>query len=229
VSDTRPRSAGRLIVGLVLLTLGFLWTLDNLGVLDAHDVLRWWPIILVAVGATKLVRGGTSRIISGFLFVTAGMLLILRELDVIRFRIWELWPVFLMMIGAVVVLRSLRGEKAEAPDSPGEDGINVFAMMGAVVRKSAVPAFRGGEVTAVMAGADIDLRKARIADGQAVIDVFTWWGGIDLYVPEDWQVVSEATPIMGSFEDKTTGVKSATAPRLVVRGLIVMGGVEVKN
>ena len=229
MSHTRPRGAGRLLVGLVLLTLGFLWTLDNLNVLDADDILRWWPIILVAVGATKLVRGGTSRFMAGLLFVTAGMLLIMRELDLIRFRIWDLWPVFIMMIGAVVILRSLRAGRPPATDNPGEDGLNVFALMGAVLRKSAVSSFRGGEVTAVMAGAEIDLRKAKIANGEAVIDVFTWWGGIDLNVPDDWQVVSEVTPIMGSFEDKTNGIKSGAGPKLIVRGLIVMGGVEVKN
>jgi uncharacterized protein YodC (DUF2158 family) len=34
---------------------------------------------------------------------------------------------------------------------------------------------------------------------------------------------------MGSFEDKTNQVKDGAGPKLVVRGVAIMGSVEVKN
>jgi len=36
-------------------------------------------------------------------------------------------------------------------------------------------------------------------------------------------------PLRGGFEDKTRPPQGATMHRLVVRGLVIMGGVEVKN
>jgi hypothetical protein len=53
-------------------------------------------------------------------------------------------------------------------------------------------------------------------------------GGIEIVVPEDWQVVSRGVAFMGGFEDKTRGVPDAKQ-RLVVKGLAIMGGVETKN
>ena len=49
-------------------------------------------------------------------------------------------------------------------------------------------AFRGADLIAVMGGCEIDLRQAAI-NGEAVIDVFCMWGGIEIRVPEDWTVV----------------------------------------
>jgi hypothetical protein len=64
--------------------------------------------------------------------------------------------------------------------------------------------------------------------GEAVINVFAFWGGVTIKVPPDWTVILHGTPIMGGFEEKT-----ATPPddskRLIVRGYAIMGGVEVKN
>jgi hypothetical protein len=76
----------------------------------------------------------------------------------------------------------------------------------------------------------VDLRKASIAPGtEAVIDVFAFWGGIDIKVPEDWTVVNRVVPLMGGIEDKTLAPQPPTGKRLVLRGIVVMGGVSVKN
>lgn len=45
----------QLVFGLGLVGLGVVWTLGNLGKLDALDTLhRWWPLLLVVWGALEL-------------------------------------------------------------------------------------------------------------------------------------------------------------------------------
>ena len=57
--------------------------------------------------------------------------------------------------------------------------------MGGVIRRSNSQTFEGADLTAVMGGCEIDLRQASMAPGgEAVIDVFAFWGGIDVKVPE---------------------------------------------
>jgi hypothetical protein len=72
------------------------------------------------------------------------------------------------------------------------------------------------------------LRHAAI-DGEAVIDVFALWGGIEIRVPEDWSVESRVVPILGGVDDKTRPPQGASRHRLVLRGFVIMAGVEVKN
>jgi hypothetical protein len=45
-----------LVLGLLLIALGVLWTLGNMGYLDTLDVLRrWWPMAFVVWGAAELL------------------------------------------------------------------------------------------------------------------------------------------------------------------------------
>ena len=54
-----------------------------------------------------------------------------------------------------------------------------------------------------MGGCEVDLRDARIANGPAVIDVFAFWGGVDIRVPPDWEVDGQVTAILGGFDNRT--------------------------
>jgi predicted membrane protein len=74
--------------------------------------------------------------------------------------------------------------------------------MGGFKRRITTPDFRGGEITAIMGGCDLDLRQSSI-NGVAVLNVFAMCGGITIKVPVDWTVELDGTPIMGGFEEKT--------------------------
>ena len=53
-------------------------------------------------------------------------------------------------------------------------------------------------------------------------------GGIEITVPTDWVVVNQIVPILGGVEDKSTGTQ-ASQHRLILRGFVLMGGVEIKT
>jgi predicted membrane protein len=109
----------------------------------------------------------------------------------------------------------------------GNATFTAVAIIGGVTRGSTSRAFRKANLVAVMGGLEIDLRHAEI-NGEASIDVFSLWGGIEIRVPEDWTVDSQVIPILGGVEDKTRPTRVANH-RLIVRGSVVMAGVEIKN
>ncbi|MDQ2871130.1 MAG: cell wall-active antibiotics response protein, partial [Acidobacteriota bacterium] len=126
-------------------------------------------------------------------------------------------------------LAGMRGETI------ADSTLNEFALMGGGDRVVRSQDFRGGEVTAIMGGFQIDLRGAAIGGDSAELEVFTLWGGVDLRVPEDWNVVVRGVPVLGVFSSSTRSAGSAVSEgraagkTLVVKGMSIMGGVEVKN
>jgi hypothetical protein len=102
------------------------------------------------------------------------------------------------------------------------------AVLGGVNRGNNSRTFRGGDLTAVMGGCQIDLRNASI-EGEAVIDVFAMWCGVEIRVPENWSVSGRVTTILGGYEDKSRPPRDAATQRLVLRGMVIMGGIEIKN
>lgn len=228
------------ILGLLIILVGVVFMLDNLNIIYAEDFLRYWPALLVVWGISKVTQSpGNPGKTFGWILITIGALMLLDRLDFINFHIWDWWPIILIIIG----LNFLRGSWSRArlaakgnsswlSDNEGKDSENFIkhvAIMSGVRRQVTSKEFRGGELTAIMGGCEIDLREADIKGEEAVLDVVAIWGGIELRVPMSWSVSVKAMPIMGGVDDKTYPQKEGKTKRLVLSGNIVMGGVEIKN
>lgn len=226
--------SGRLIVGIALMALGVLWTLDNLDYMESEHIVRWWPALLLAAGLMKLTGFGMEKRtgLGAFLSIVGGLLL-LGELNFVNVNLGIIWPLFFIFVGVQITMRALRGSNAAGPaagQADADDYVRSFAVMGAVTRRNESSAFRGGELSAVMGGVELDLTGAKAAGGRAIVDVFAVWGGIDIRVPDDWRVEVEATPVMAGIESRARLAPGAEpAGTLVVRGFVMMGGVEIKN
>ena len=60
-------------------------------------------------------------------------------------------------------------------------------------------------------------------------EAFVIMGGVNIFVPPNWTVSQEVVPLLGGVHDKTRSVPSNPAQHLLVRGTVVMGGVEISN
>jgi predicted membrane protein len=241
-----PRSGLRItpqaVIGLLIVAWGLLLTAGNVGWLDPYDVqeiLRFWPLLLVAFGVTKILStsAAAGRRFGGIL-VAIGLWLTAGQVFAWRIRTWDLWPLILVVIGFNLISRAMtRSEPAVT--TPADAGAPQpfthesawtsaeFALWSGIKRRVA-SSFKRADLTAIMGGIELDLRPAATAGAEAVIDVFVLWGGIEITVPPDWAVVNRIVPIMASVDDRSTGTQ-ASQHRLVLRGFVLMGGVEIKT
>ena len=227
--NTAIRITPRLIVGLGILAVGLLWTLDNLNVIDADVYLEWWPMILVAAGVVRLLDSSSSKVGSVVLIVI-GTVLLLDSLDIGNVDLGDLFPLFIVLIGGKLVWDAMnRKQRTAASLTDPASELHAFAMMSGIRRQSTTREFHGGDANAIMGGVELDLRNAEILDGEEpILDVFAMWGGIEIKVPENWRVVGQVMPLMAGFEDKSTH-RTGTGPVLIVRGTVIMGSIEIKN
>lgn len=218
----------RLVLGVAAIFFGLMLTLDRMDMLDAGDIFLYWPLALVAIGATRLGRRELSDLVFSLVFIGAGLWILLFNLEIIDLEPWSFfWPIILILLGINLTMGALRRYSVS---SDAAATVNALAFLSGVDRKNDSAEFRGADLTAVMGGCDLDLRQARISEGRPVIQVFAFWGGIDIRVPPDWAVDSRVLPLLGSYEDTREQIsEAADAPRVVIKGMAVMGGVEVKN
>jgi len=223
------RITPRLIVGFGILAFGMLWTLDNLEILNAAPIVRWWPMILVLIGLVQLPDRRVNRFVPIALIVV-GALLLLDRTRRIDFDLGDLIPLAIALLGAKLIWEAVtRRQRGTGAIADADSVIHAFAMMAGVKRQSVSREFRGGDANAIMGGVEIDLRNAQIREGDdAIIDAFAMWGGVEIKVPPHWRVVGNVLPVMGAFEDNTHP-SGESGPTLLVRGTAIMGGIEVKN
>ena len=221
-ADSAFRLTPRLVVGLAIMLAGFLLALDSLGWADAGEVFRYWPLALVAVGVTKLLASGGQR--SGaFLLIVLGAALLALNLGWLSFP--RVAAIVLFLVGARIAWKALAPRSAAL--ASGTASSDVVAILGGS-KRAVSGEFNGGQAFAFMGGSEVDLRRASMTGDEAVLDVFVFWGGIEVKVPEDWEVVSHGLPILGGFVDNTRHPPAAQK-RLVVTGMAIMGGIELKN
>lgn len=227
------RVSFQLIIGLIVITLGVLYMLENLGIIEAQNYIKFWPVLIVLYGTSRIIQCETvPQKMWGVFWVLVGGLWVLDKADVIYFSIWDLWPLIFVVLGISLIWRTSRRDRVTGIGAAYGDGnstINALAMMGGFKRMNDSQDFRGGEITAIMGGCAIDLRRASIKEGDAVVQLVAIMGGIEIWVPQDWKVILEGVPLLGGFEDKTYLAVTETNKRLVVRGYAIMGGVEIKN
>jgi len=124
VSD--PLHANRhFVVGVIILLLGLILLLDQLGFGEARKIFLFWPLILIYFGVNKLVASHdmVGRFWGGFLALL-GISFQLEELGLSRISFGTIWPVFLICVGVLLVLRHYesRGMPGYYPPPPPPPG-----------------------------------------------------------------------------------------------------------
>ena len=220
----------RAFFGVTIAALGGVLLLRNLEIIKFDS----WNVFWGTVWAAGLVLAGLVTIVSsrklltrawGLLLMAAGVSIGLNAYGVIDVSIWKLfWPVVLIAVGLMMVFSIGSANRKRAEESSTDDNEKVAIFYGEQSRVRGD--YTGGSATAIFGGVDLDLRQANIKDG-AIIDVFTFCGGININLPDDVIVKNEVRGVLGGSDDKTMSKPSAKKT-IYLKGECVLGGLEIK-
>ena len=239
-----PNPMGGAIFGVILIVAGGMYLLRNLGFLYFDSIWRFWPVILILIGGSKIANPRfPGQIVPGVILTAVGGIFLLRSLGIIYGDVWGyIWPVFFIGVGLLLLFRNMVGTSPwEANHGPGivdesnssENSLHADIVFGGINRKIVSQVFEGGKVAVVFGGADIDLRGANMQRPEITIHADAVFGGVDLKVPESWQVDMRGSGFFGGYEDRThhpaPNVSGTPHPKLIVRGGAVFGGVTIRN
>lgn len=225
----------RFWLGLVLVIVGGVWLLDNLDVIPyylSHYILSW-ESLLILLGLYFLL--GRKKTEPGIILIAIGSVFLLQDIGLFYVRnIWHIfWPAIIIIIGiSLIMRRSTFGRHLDTDEKKNDlDYIDDFAIFGGRERTVDSQNFKGGKITAMFGGSEIDLRGAELAKGNNVLDVFVIFGGTEIIVPPDWTVHVEVFSLLGGFSDKrSSALKVVPNPEkvLVIKGFVMFGGGDIK-
>jgi predicted membrane protein len=219
----------------MLILLGVYLLLENLGFIYIGNLWDYWPLILVGIGLVKLLNSNFKDIYSAGILIVIGLLLLLISTDYLYFDdIWQFWPLILVFIGARIIwnhyIREDKPGYREAATS--QDRVDAVVVFGGREIRVTSDHFEGGNIISIFGGAEIYFANSRLAPGNNVLDVFVMFGGAELYVPRDWNVVIKGLPLFGALEDERRASppeEFSTENTLVIKGLVLFGGLSVKD
>jgi hypothetical protein len=232
VNDHHRPHGGPIVFGGALVILGGGFLLHRLGLLpEGMSPWQVWPAMLIWAGLVHLIRWRRGEQLWGLALLGFGSVFLANTLGCIPWDWGYVWPVLLILLGLGIVFGRggrRRGCCAAATPSGADTVAANLVFSGKEERFDGRP-FRGGRVTCRMSGYKLDLRGAELPDGEAVLEVDVFMGGIELLVPRDWSIIVELSPVMGGVENHSAMTGESPKGRLVLRGKMFMGGVEIKN
>jgi len=243
---------GKIFGGLAVLAAGCLLLGRELG----YEMAWWlftWKFWLIVIGIVIGVKHNFQRIFWIFPVLVGSVYLLVDFYPGIVNRA-ILWPVVLMVFGILMVFRAFRPRKPNAckdefrrhfkkkewtqpPDMQAVTGpaladstFEVVSVLGGVSKKVVTKDLRFGEITAVMAGVEINFLQAEI-QSSAHIEVNAVMGGIQIILPSNWDIKSEINCVMGGVDDKRhfRPADGEDKKLLILEGNVFMGGIEINN
>ena len=115
-------------------------------------------------------------------------------------------------------------KREAAPQDPRSDEVDLIANFEPLEFHSESGAFRGGSVTTMFGGGELDLRNATLAPGGATIRINALFGGGNLVVPAGWNIESKLVGIGGVGDARPKVERPDDAPTLRLEGTAIFGG-----
>lgn len=212
------------IFGVVLIILGIYFLLENLDVIDIH--LPWyfftWQMLMIGLAFFNLLTGNRK---AALILFSIGVFFFLPEF--FNFNIRDYWPLLLIFIGVSFFLRNRDGSSSSSSNANSFDDLTIF---GSNEKSVTSLEFQGGKSSTIFGSTVLDFRETKLGGNEVILDAFTLFGSTELIIPRDWEVLSEVTPILASFEDKRGSANNPSqGKKLIIKGLATFASIEVKS
>jgi len=226
--EAKNRLNTNTIIGIFVILAGGLLLLRNFGYVPGEYLwyIFRWQTFLIVLGVVFYFNANNKTI--GLTLAIVGILG------------WfpEIWPVLLIGVGLYLVFRK-KINKTITQDSGMQDEnyepskmLNDTSIFGGAKKTVQIDNFKGGNITAIFGGSEINFMDSTLAEGVHRLDVFFLFGGSNLMVPSDWNVSIQANSIFGGIKDKRIIQQSQVFDKnkqLIISGVILFGGGELKN
>lgn len=221
------------LLGIVLVLLGILFGIRSLGWVPelVEELLFRWEVVLMGIGLFFMMAEKQGRT-GGILFLIGLIFWIPRSFD-IPVQI-DLWPVLLLLLGALLLYRSSGGKKeAPLPKGSKKGILQETVIFGDKERIVSEDAFEGAKLSIAFGEAKIDLTRCSWNGNEdRVIEVLVLFGSSTFHIPSEWQIDLEVSSIFGSFQDMRAQKVEAPAGsgrRLRIKGLCLFGEGKVRE
>ncbi|MBD5429986.1 LiaF domain-containing protein [Lactobacillus sp.] len=242
----KKENTSRILWGIGFLAAGIFLLLDKLNVIN-FDLGFWsiiWTIVFVAFGISCIA----DKEVFGTVFAIAFLVIIYaKPLHITRLVPWTILGVALLIaIGLNMILKkdpvkseifvngkkvknnaSLHSQEIMSDTSKVETGedIVINQRISDTSRYIRSQNLRSVTIDSVIGDAEIHLDQASAAGDKVIMNINTTIGNVNLYVPNDWEVINELNSSFGDIN--YFGHSTGTSTKLILRGNKKIGDLEI--
>jgi len=225
---------GSYIFGTILIIIGAALILKNMDILpyNIRNIIFSWQMLLIVIGFIITLD---KEKLGGIILMAVGAFFLMPKIFYGIFNVNIFWPAIFIIIGLIFIFSKRSNARVNvrghSETKVGDNFIDIVNIFSGSDKKILSENFKGGKITTIFGGSEIDLRQAKLAQGVSELEIVCVFGGTTIIVPNDWNVKVEVTSALGGFDEQeiATGNYIDMSKLLVVKGVVVFGGGEVKG
>jgi predicted membrane protein len=170
------------------------------------------------------------KTIMGILFILAGLVIFTVRINEFNFStlLHRYWPAVIILIGILILFSGEgKGIKLTHDKDGGDEYIDYMNIFSGLTTVNESKDFRGGAITAIFGAAEVDLRPATINPERCEMSLTALFGGVEVRLPENCNVIITGIPIFGGWENKKLPTKDPNLPVVKIKCFVAFGGIEV--
>ena len=240
VKNPGHRSFRKSAFAVVIILAGCVLLLFNIGFISSEvkHIILSWQMLLIVIGLVSLLSSDNHT--PGYVLISIGGIFLLPEIFDLRVSHLVV-PAILIAIGIIILFKRIPAKNTPPLSGTQQPSPTAYTFENGYVHEENFFSgskqrydqefFRGGNISCVFGGSELDLTKTILAEGNNVLEITAIFGGITLVVPSDWKIILRTTSIFGGFTDKRVHVKenSDTSRILLIKGSTIFGGGEIKS
>ncbi len=243
-----------LLLAILIIGAGVFLLLESIHVIpyDLSRIFISWQMLLIVIGIYNLTSSQHKT--GGIILIFIGGLFLYDKFYDLEFHVWNvIWPTILIIVGVSLLVNHTRRKNfviderkttvvdegndpnfdtGNPPVMDDADTIDEVSIFSGSEKQITSKNFRGGKITSIFGGSEINLTRAELSNGRNQIEVFYMFGGSTIIVPPDWDVRIDVIAVFGGFSDKRYHQKVEGInfnKQIVIKGLVVFGGGEIKS
>lgn len=242
------------LTALIMIMVGVVLLLHELGIIPRQYVPHLMPMLFMLGGILLVVNTATPNagimyrdlkkgkplaksmavnVFWGGAIFLVGFIMELNARGITNVG-WEaIWPLGIIATGVYTLWRQThRATGWDSTSSTADYPFDLNFFFSGTNRQINDKDFKGGRINALFGGFKLDLSNAEMKSDQAIMEINAIFGGGELTVPPNWEVVLNGSEIFGGVEDKTRRYPLDPAlPKktIVIHGAVVFGGLAIKN
>ena len=211
-------------VGIILISLGVLFFLENFYIIH-FNLFDLWPVILIVIGVNK-IRSGQRK--PGIILSVLGLLFLFDNIINLPYFIEDNLGAILLIAGGFYFITK---NKENTDYEVDENKIFQQFIFGGSEQQYTSQSVMGGKVTAVFGGGAVDLRGADLYSDNEVLQINCVFGGVEIFVPDHIDVVVKISPLFGAVDDLRIPPQSYDTNRktLIIEGICLFSGIDIKS
>lgn len=226
----------RLWLGGLLILIGAIFLFNSFQIIDIHltRIIFSWSFFFLIIGIFIIVNTD-KKVFGGILAGIGFIFLIPRIFPQVHYDGTIVLAIILISLGTYIIFKQKNKSADNVKDELGQikkDFIDDVSIFGGGTKIVTSDNFKGGNLTSIFGGSEIHLKGCKLAEGTNYIDILALFGGSTLIVPNDWNIVMNVTSIFGGFSNKSIrdpNIPIDQSKTLVIKGLVIFGGGEVKT